>query len=113
MRIVQFALIVLIFPEYVLLEPLKGECAHGGRCLPYQPCWPSVDQWNSLNNSVHGRLSVPHLTIKPCLEDDRIFNTKTCHEALEKLGEDPFYLQQFPGGVQSTGMFANQKKKLE
>ena len=61
-------LIISIFPKDVLLKPLEAECAFGGRCLPHQPCWPSIEQWNSLNESVHGRLSVPHLTIQPCLE---------------------------------------------
>ena len=70
------------------------------RCFPDEPCWPSLDQWDALNKSVNGRLSIPHLTVEPCLADGP---TEECEKSLEKLGEDPFYLQQFPGGSQQTG----------
>ena len=45
-------------------------------------------------------MSIPQLTIQPCLENHEDEN---CHKSLEMLGEDPFYLEQFPGGVESTG----------
>ena len=109
MKIVHFALIILIFPKDVLLKPFEGECTLGGRCLPHQPCWPSPEQWQSLNESVHGRLSIPHLTIQPCLEYDN-YDDAACHKSLEDLGKDPFFLQQFPGGVESTGMNELQKE---
>ena len=93
---------ILIFPNDVILKPYEKECSYGGRCLPHQPCWPSSEKWKSLNESVHGRLSIPHLTVQPCLED---YETETCQESLEKMGEDPFYLEQIPGGVESTGTY--------
>ena len=54
-------------------------------------------------------LSIPQLTIQPCLSEDTTPNNfeESCEQSLKKLGEDPFYLEQFPGGVESTG-----KKKL-
>ena len=103
MKYLHFAIIILIFPKDVLLKPFEGDCSFGGRCLPHQPCWPSPDQWQSLNESVHGRLSIPHLTIQPCLEYNN-YDDAACHKSLEDMGKDPFFLQQFPGGVESTGM---------
>ena len=100
------ALIILIFPQDVLLktvEKYEEGCAFGGRCLPHESSWPSTEQWRALNESVHGRLGIPYLTVEPCLESDHEFDAEICQKSLQKLSEDPFYLQQFPGGVQSTG----------
>ena len=52
-----------------------------------------------------GRLSIPHMSIESCLENDvTLKNEKeSCKRSLERLGEDPFYFQQFPGGVECPG----------
>ena len=57
---------------------------------------------NEVNDWV---FSIPHLTIHPCLSDEPTSNDfeETCEQSLQRLGEDPFYLEQFPGGVESTG----------
>lgn len=62
-------------------------------------CWSCI---NEVNDWV---LSIPHLTIHPCLSDEPTSNDfeETCEQSLQRLGEDPFYLEQFPGGVESTG----------
>ena len=74
-------------------------------CFPDESCWPSIEEWKSLNESVHGRLSIPHMSIESCLENDvTLKNEKeSCKRSLERLGEDPFYFQQFPGGVECPG----------
>ena len=58
--------------------------------------------FNELNDWV---LSVPHMTIQPCLSEENTSNNyeESCEQSLENLGKDPFYLEQFPGGVESTG----------
>ena len=45
------------------------------------------------------------MTIQPCLSEDNTSNNyeESCEQSLENLGKDPFYLEQFPGGVESTG----------
>ena len=70
--------------------------------MPDEPCWPSQEQWNALNQSVQGRLSIPHLTFESCL-DSAPEDESSCQRSLEQLGEDPFWIEQFPGGSESTG----------
>lgn len=92
-------------PSDPLIRGCSSETKH--RCLPHEPCWPSLEQWNALNESVHGRLSIPYLTVEPCLVVDETTSDasdgETCERSLERLGEDPFWIQQFSGGVESTG----------
>lgn len=73
------------------------------RCVPDQPCWPSIDEWNGLNETVHGRLSIPKSPVDACLNEGPEFNVSACNEAVHKLGKDPFYLQTLSGGTESTG----------
>ena len=64
----------------LLGSTVSGDCPYGGRCLPGEACWPSEDQWQALNASVGGRLSVPQLTIQGCnsIIDHRVeVNLKT------------------------------------
>ena len=56
----------------------------------------------ALNESVGGRLLIPELTVQPCLDEGGA-DSAECQQSLEDLGYDPFYLQQFPGGSESTG----------
>ena len=102
-------LFLFIFP-HILAKTIKStesRCASDvpHRCFPDEPCWPSLEEWKSLNESVHGRLSIPHLSIEACLENDATFKNEeeSCERSLKRLGEDPFYFQQFPGGVESPG----------
>ena len=104
------SLFLFIFCHIDLAKTIKStesRCASDvtHRCFPDEPCWPSLEEWKSLNESVHGRLSIPHLTIEPCLGNDATFinGEESCQRSLERLGEDPFYFQQFPGGVEATG----------
>ena len=66
----------------------------------------------ALNESVGGRLLIPELTVQPCLDEGGA-DSAECQQSLEDLGYDPFYLQQFPGGSESTGTdFKNQFVEL-
>ena len=56
----------------------------------------------ALNESVGGRLLIPELMVQPCLDEGGAESAE-CQQSLEDLGYDPFYLQKFPGGSESTG----------
>ena len=89
----------------VLLLPLSSRgLSPGCRCVPADPCWPSPQDWQSLNDSVSGRLSVPTSPVEPCLNNggDKE-NEEECRKALENFGKDPYWLQSLPGGSESTG----------
>jgi len=73
------------------------------RCLPNDACWPTNDDWNNLNVSVHGRLIIPISPVDPCLDGEAEIDPEACEEALKKLGTDPFYLQTMAGATESTG----------
>ena len=68
--------------------------------------WPQKNNLacfrQALNESVGGRLLIPELTVQPCLDEGGA-DSAECQQSLEDLGFDPFYLQQFPGGSESTG----------
>ena len=56
----------------------------------------------ALNESVGGRLTIPELTVQPCL-DEGGEDSAECQQALQDLSYDPFYLQLFSGGSESSG----------
>ena len=101
--------LLFIFPQIMTktIKSTESRCAPNvlHRCFPDELCWPSEEEWKSLNESVHGRLSIPHMSIEACLGNNAtlINEEESCQRSLERLGEDPFYFQQFPGGVESTG----------
>ena len=54
-------LLICIFPNVLMKSTTKSnapKCSSNAphRCFPDEPCWPSIEQWNALNESVHGRL---------------------------------------------------------
>ena len=54
-------LLICIFPNVLMKSATKSnvpKCSSDAphRCFPDEPCWPSIEQWNALNESVHGRL---------------------------------------------------------
>jgi hypothetical protein len=46
----------------VFAAPTVDRCV----CLPSQSCWPSSSAWNSLNNSVAGKLQAVYPVARPC-----------------------------------------------
>ena len=89
-------LVALIVNALLVATVSTKEC----RCTPRDKCWPSLDDWDSLNNTVNGRLSIPESPVQPCLEDEK---SESCHAALKRFGADPFWLELSPGATQSTG----------
>ena len=54
-------LLICIFPNVSMKSTTKSnapKCSSDAphRCFPDEPCWPTIEQWNALNESVHGRL---------------------------------------------------------
>ena len=102
---IHVALSTAIITAFVLLGASAAtlnekECRCGSAS---ESCWPSPDAWNALNQSVHGRLSTPSSPVDPCLNGGGINDPDACHDALEKFGKDPFWLQTLAGGTESTG----------
>ena len=89
---------LLLFSSVVSSEISSRDC----RCVPGDDCWPSQDSWAAFNVTVKGRLSIPLSPVQPCLDEGG--QSIKCKEALKSIGEDPFWLEQFPGATQSTGM---------
>ena len=89
---------LFVFLLSTLLSLVTGDLC---RCSPDDECWPTLDDWRSLNTSVHGRLSRPVSPVAPCLAED--INMEDCINSLEKFGDDPFWLQTLPGATQNTG----------
>lgn len=99
-----FILFILVHHCTLSSTPKKKEC----RCFPNEECWPIAEEWNYLNKTIGGRLSIPKSPIDPCLDSVRRNNDPdSCIAALNDFGKDPFWVQTFSGGFQSTGNFAD------
>src|SRR5438105_4025926 len=70
-----------------------------GSCRPGMPCWPSVEEWQSLGHKLTGKLLQPRSPLKPCAED---FASAACNGVLQTL-KNPYALQEDPGATQSLG----------
>ena len=84
---------------------ILGEDLEDCRCFPSQTCWPSIEEWNLLSETVQGRLTIPVSPVDPCLDGKERKDPTACHEALENIGKDPFFLQTLPGATESTGIY--------
>lgn len=51
------------------------------RCFPGDACWPSVDEWNSLNETVNGRL-IATIPLAAACHDDQYaaYDQERCSE---------------------------------
>jgi len=92
-----FLHVILLYWFFLSQEVYAKDC----RCVPGDDCWPSLDDWHAFNLTVNGRLSVPESPVQPCLEEGG--ESMNCKEALKRIGQDPFWLELFPGATQSTG----------
>ena len=98
-----FLLVIGLYRSIVLCNScnVKNKC----RCFPNEECWPSKEDWDYLNKTVHGRLEIPYSPIQPCLDNQKqADNPHSCIDALNKFGKDPYFVQTFSGGTQSTGI---------
>jgi hypothetical protein len=47
-------------------------------CVPGQPCWPSVSEWEALNKTVSGHLQKTVMLASPCFPSSPNYNNMTC-----------------------------------
>ena len=69
------------------------------RCVPGQPCWPSDAEWQAFAAGLHGKLEQPKPPLAECTTNP---SGDACAAAI-KNSKNPFFLQDQPGGTQSTG----------
>ncbi|KAL4816686.1 hypothetical protein BDW67DRAFT_190708 [Aspergillus spinulosporus] len=76
-------------------NPPRGKC----RCLPNDPCWPSAQTWNALNQSVNGHL----VSLRPigAVCHGREFNKAECAFAQQNTYNSQWRASQ-PGALQIT-----------
>src|SRR5438045_7409423 len=77
----------------------QPEAAPLCRCAPGQPCWPTRDDWQKFGASLRGKLEQPQSPLAPCRSDAA---GEACATAIRN-STNPFYLQDQPGGTESTG----------
>jgi len=77
----------------------QPEAAPLCRCAPGQPCWPTRDDWQKFGASLRGKLEQPQSPFAPCRSDAA---GEACATAIRN-STNPFYLQDQPGGTESTG----------
>lgn len=68
-------------------------------CKPSQPCWPSIEEWQSLSKSLTGKLEIPQSPLRDCQVDP---TSNACLLSLPNL-KNPFFISESAGGTQSTG----------
>ncbi|KAH8806136.1 hypothetical protein F5884DRAFT_801793 [Xylogone sp. PMI_703] len=76
------------------------------KCNPHNACWPSSDEWATLNSSVHGRLLAPVPPSSVCYAGPT-FDAQACNRAIDAFNthnesfivSDPIevYYQNFAG----------------
>ncbi|KAE8409328.1 hypothetical protein BDV37DRAFT_293887 [Aspergillus pseudonomiae] len=67
------------------------------RCQPHQSCWPSEQEWNSLNSTINGNLVAVRPIAAVCHEGDR--NSSACKEVTAAWTNSTWRAAQ-PGAVQ-------------
>jgi hypothetical protein len=68
-------------------------------CRPDQPCWPTAADWERLRSALVGRLEQAPSPLEPCRNEP---TGSACAAALTNLS-NPFYIEDQPGGTESTG----------
>ena len=80
-------------------HPLASRVAPQCRCTPSQGCWPTQAEWQLLEGALSEKLEQPRSPLAACLGDS---GSAGCAAALRN-SRNPFYLQDQPGGTQSSG----------
>lgn len=99
--------ISLILLATFTIIPLKADKKQVKECwcVPTDSCWPSKQEWDTLNTTVNGRLRLPLSPFAPCLDKQNLKeDPESCQAAVKNFKQDPFWLQTFSGATQSTGI---------
>lgn len=95
-KMVQFQSLALFALTLSLPVLVSGSACHSKcRCLPYEPCWPTRVQWQSLNESVDGNLALVHPVGALC--HDPTFDQARCDELLAGLAYNSSFRAAEPG----------------
>jgi FAD/FMN-containing dehydrogenase len=68
-------------------------------CRPDQSCWPTAADWERLRSTLVGKLEQPRSPLLPCEKEP---TGPACAAALTDL-RNPYYIEDQPGGTESTG----------
>ncbi|KAF7196514.1 FAD-linked oxidoreductase apf9 [Pseudocercospora fuligena] len=80
----------------LLLSGLSQSTIAKCRCIPKQPCWPSVTEWEAFNRTIHGKLFVNIPVAIPCYEGP-LQNAAECASVTKQYANNSFQ-QTFPIG---------------
>ncbi|KAJ5832243.1 hypothetical protein N7474_000554 [Penicillium riverlandense] len=69
----------------------------GCRCLPFQSCWPTLQDWSALNSSIQGNLVAVRPVAAVCYPAE--FNEERC-KYVNASWTDPVWRAAEPGAVQ-------------
>ncbi|KAF5012635.1 hypothetical protein FDECE_1327 [Fusarium decemcellulare] len=61
------------------------------KCAPSDPCWPSVEKWTSLNNTLSGRLIHFNPPASVCYPSEPDYNEAACSLILKQWTTYPFH----------------------
>lgn len=73
-----------------LAYPAHQQC----RCRPHEPCWPSEQQWQSLNSSIDGNLQAIRPIASVC--HDPTYDHEACQE-VTAMTHDSAWRSSQPG----------------
>lgn len=73
-------------------KPALGLC----RCRPHEPCWPSFQEWSTLNSSIHGNLVAVRPVAAPCHAEE--FDEQRCTE-VQQSWSDAIWRASEPGAL--------------
>lgn len=86
-------LLTILFFALSLAHSKPSHC----RCSPHEHCWPSLQEWRSLNHSIHGNLVAVRPVAADCHEPD--FNKPGC-DAVTASWKNSVWRAAQPGAVQ-------------
>jgi FAD/FMN-containing dehydrogenase len=85
--------LIPLFASIALAAPEKSHC----RCRPHEACWPTNEQWSSLNSTIQGNLVATRPIASVCHEAD--FDEAACKTVKERW-TDSYWRAAQPGAVQ-------------
>ncbi|KAJ5729646.1 FAD binding domain protein [Penicillium malachiteum] len=75
---------VAIVPLAIWLRAGSQSPSSSCRCYPGDPCWPSVNEWKSLNVSLSGNLISVHPIGSVCHTDSASYDSEKCSDLLAR-----------------------------
>ncbi|RYP10771.1 hypothetical protein DL764_000467 [Monosporascus ibericus] len=86
----------LLLPLFIIAKAVAVPSSAPCRCQSDEPCWPSTQQWTTLNHSIHGNLFKVQPVAMPCYESP---SSTACREVTALWSNSSWRAAQ-PGAVQ-------------